>query len=145
MHIHLHVYTFMLLFRFMYCYVNWNFWLYGKYMVILRKLSNWFPEWLGHFILMPAGRVLVASYPYQHMVLSLFLLFVVLMDVECVSWWWMDFDGSWACLLVMNRFLLWLSMPHCDRWTLTDGESCDRWVLIDVGCVSLWLMDFDRG
>lgn len=102
--------------------------------------GNCFPKWLDHFILIPARRVLVAPYPYQHMVLPLFLLFAILMDVGCVSLWWMDFDGSWVCLHVMNGFLLRLSMPHCDRWTLMDGGSCDRWALRDDGCVSLWLM-----
>lgn len=56
--------------------------------------GNWFPKLLDHFILMPARRVLVAPYPLQHMVLPLFLLFAILMDVECVSLLWMDFVGS---------------------------------------------------
>lgn len=47
--------------------------------------GNCFPKWLDHFILIPARRVLVAPYPYQHMVLPLFLLFAILMDVGCVS------------------------------------------------------------
>lgn len=57
----------------------------GSIWLFYRNCQIGFPVWLDHFILMPAMTVLVASYPYQHMVLPVFLPFVILMDVECVS------------------------------------------------------------
>jgi hypothetical protein len=75
-----------------------------------------------------------------------FLLFAILMEEECVSLWWMDFDGCWVCLMwwmnfggclvclnIMNRFWWWLSVPHCDRcWVLSEMDFEKCWVCLIV-------------
>ena len=47
-----------------------------------EELLNGFPKWLHQFTFLPALRVAISLHPYQHLLLSVFLIIAILVDIK---------------------------------------------------------------